>query len=61
MNTTETKQYLLDETPVTWNELIKAAREVGQFSDPSFQTTSEAAEILRKAGHTVGKNPEVVS
>lgn len=50
------KPYCVDGEPVTWRELIDRAESVGSFSDPSFKRTSEAAKILRAAGHEVTDN-----
>ena len=54
------KKYLLDNTPVDMKELIRAARDIDEdFDRQEVQQTSVAADILRKAGHTVDTNPNL--
>lgn len=51
------KKYMIDETPVTVDELIQAARDIDKkFDESHFWETSEAAWILREHGHTVSRN-----
>jgi len=51
------KPYLLDDEPVTSNELIDAARRIDPvFGQDGFLTTSGAARILRSAGYEVEEN-----
>lgn len=53
------KKYLLDDKPVDMRELIHAARDIdNEFARMEVLQTSVAANILRKAGHTVGENKE---
>lgn len=64
MNTTRTKikknmnqkEYMIDDEPVSVNELIRFAKELDEeYSRCSFCRTSEAAEILRDNGYRVTK------
>lgn len=56
MEPQEPKEYTIDGRPVSWLELIDAASNLRavHFRDPSFKTTSEAAGMLRRAGHIIG-------
>ena len=49
--------YYVDNQPYEWRELIRLAEQYGDFDDPSFKRTSEAARILRNAGFTVTDQP----
>lgn len=55
MEPQEPKEYTIDGCPVSWLELIDAASNLRaiHFRDPSFKTTSEAAGMLRRAGHII--------
>ena len=52
------KEYTLDDEPIDWSSLIRFAREEGYYSDSGIYQTSEAADFLRKLGHTVERNPD---
>lgn len=56
------KKYLLDNEPISWKDLIRAARDIdAEFDNREVQQTSVAANILRKNGHTVGENPDLLN
>ena len=60
MTMTTKKIYKIDDKPVSPHELIAAACEADKpFSVLFMKTTSRAATILRKYGHTVTTNNEV--
>lgn len=54
--TEERKEYLLDDEPIGWQELIKYAKDHYGY-DGFVRQTSVAARILRENGHTVRVNP----
>lgn len=56
MQSIENKEYLLDDVPVSYIELIKEAQKYGYGG--TFLQTSIAAKILRENGHTVEVNKE---
>jgi len=48
------REYLLDEERIEWTELIKRAKEIDEdFGNQFYQSTSQAAQILRDHGHEV--------
>ena len=51
------KKYLLDGEPVSFTEIIYAARARGYEPDDGIYKTSEAARILRTWGFTVEEGP----
>jgi len=52
------KEYMIDGEPIDWSSLIKVAKEEGYYSDSGIYQTSEAANLLRKNGHVVERNPD---
>lgn len=54
--TPKPKPYLLDNEPVTGSELIERAQRLGYRSEDGLYRTSEAAAVLREAGHEVTTN-----
>lgn len=55
-----TKPYLIDDMPVTGNEIINYARDnyAWEGVDNVIFSTSGATQVLRENGHTVGYNPK---
>ncbi len=51
------KPYLLDGKPVTFEQVIEAAQRY-EDDGTEFYTTSQAAVVLRRNGHTVAENPD---
>ena len=53
------KQYMIDDEPVTSDELIQRAKDLGYDGDDyGVFYTSGSARVLREHGHTVGSNPD---
>lgn len=53
------KQYMIDNEPVSADELIKRAKDIGYDGDAyGVFYTSGSARVLREHGHTVEKNPD---
>lgn len=51
------KKYLLDEKPIGFVDLIRAAAKIDDdFRKEQLRTTSQAAAILRRFGHSVEEN-----
>ena len=54
----ENKKYNIDNIPADFKDIIRKAREYDEkFASQEIHQSSEAANILRKNGHTVGDNP----
>jgi hypothetical protein len=54
------KEYHVDGKQVTWDELINMATDLyGYQAKHGIKLTSEAAEILRENGHTVGRSEDL--
>jgi len=56
---TSPKEYLIDDEPVTWTELIKRGYALENHEGEDIKSTSQAAEILRRHGYKVGRNDKV--
>ena len=52
------KQYMIDDEPVTSDELIERGKELGYEGNGGIYFTSGSARVLRDHGYTVGNNPD---
>jgi len=58
-HTMDEKKYLIDNEPASARDIIELAKEYNEdFRDSFIKQTSIAAEILRDAGHKIGKRGE---
>ncbi len=52
------KEYLIDGEPVDFMEIIRRAKKLGYEGDGGMLLSSEASDVLRQHGHTVGTTKE---